>query len=99
MIRPPPRSTLTDTLLPYTTLFRSRPTVEQNQIARTRALDGCALLVDDAGAHAEEGQRRRARLLVDGARQRRDQDAARLGLPPCVDHRADRKSTRLNSSH
>src|SRR3546814_17092154 len=25
MIRRPPRSTLTDTLLPYTTLFRSRP--------------------------------------------------------------------------
>src|SRR3546814_12249961 len=25
MIRPPTRSTLTDTLLPYTTLFRSRP--------------------------------------------------------------------------
>src|SRR3546814_9443595 len=25
MIRPPPRSTRTDTLFPYTTLFRSRP--------------------------------------------------------------------------
>src|SRR3546814_7699026 len=25
MIRPPPRSTRTDTLLPYTTLFRSEP--------------------------------------------------------------------------
>src|SRR3546814_14797851 len=25
MIRPPPRSTLTDTLSPYTTLFRSKP--------------------------------------------------------------------------
>src|SRR3546814_8281117 len=25
MLRPPPRSTRTDTLLPYTTLFRSRP--------------------------------------------------------------------------
>src|SRR3546814_5561535 len=28
MIRRPPRSTRTDTLLPYTTLFRSKPTVE-----------------------------------------------------------------------
>src|SRR3546814_11707468 len=30
MIRPPPRSTLTDTLLPYTTLFRSRVRVPLN---------------------------------------------------------------------
>src|SRR3546814_2009509 len=35
MIRRPPRSTRTDTLFPYTTLFRSRPR------SRTRA-DGCA---------------------------------------------------------
>src|SRR3546814_8167416 len=28
MIRRPPRSTRTDTLFPYTTLFRSRPTVD-----------------------------------------------------------------------
>src|SRR3546814_4463707 len=27
MIRPPPRSTRTDTLFPYTTLFRSKPTL------------------------------------------------------------------------
>src|SRR3546814_16616776 len=97
MIRRPPRSTLTYTLFPYTTLFRS----------------------------AEERQRRRARRLIDGAGQRRDQDAAGLGLPPRIDDRAaaiadhpviplprfgidrlahgaeqsDRKSTRLNSSH
>src|SRR3546814_8126455 len=29
MIRRPPRSTRTDTLFPYTTLFRSRPTMNQ----------------------------------------------------------------------
>src|SRR3546814_14092526 len=29
MIRRPPRSTLTDTLLPYTTLFRSLPDIER----------------------------------------------------------------------
>src|SRR3546814_14414789 len=29
MIRRPPRSTRTDTLFPYTTLFRSKPVVEQ----------------------------------------------------------------------
>src|SRR3546814_15208653 len=37
MIRPPPRSTLTDTLLPYTTLFRSG--VSKDVPAFARALD------------------------------------------------------------
>src|SRR3546814_5025660 len=32
MIRRPPRSTRTDTLFPYTTLFRSRPTTNKNAI-------------------------------------------------------------------
>src|SRR3546814_9458247 len=36
MIRRPPRSTRTDTLFPYTTLFRSPPTA----IARFDAVDG-----------------------------------------------------------
>src|SRR3546814_8085687 len=33
MIRRPPRSTRTDTLFPYTTLFRSRPRFEAGEIA------------------------------------------------------------------
>src|SRR3546814_12233930 len=54
MIRRPPRSTRTDTLFPYTTLFRS---------AR-RALQGRAHLVDRAGirAHAERTVRPYHRL-------------------------------------
>src|SRR3546814_5971298 len=32
MIRRPPRSTRTDTLFPYTTLFRSNPTIVKGQI-------------------------------------------------------------------
>src|SRR3546814_16134404 len=45
MNRLPPRSTRTDTLFPYTTLFRSRPTVESGAIpgvevrARGNAVD------------------------------------------------------------
>src|SRR3546814_10252178 len=39
MIRRPPRSTLTDTLLPYTTLFRSRRAVPQLDEAGAQALD------------------------------------------------------------
>src|SRR3546814_18547537 len=44
MIRRPPRSTRTDTLFPYTTLFRS------HQVARLRAVRGGAVHRDDAAA-------------------------------------------------
>src|SRR3546814_3552137 len=37
MIRRPPRSTRTDTLFPYTTLFRSQPLLDQIGIARAAA--------------------------------------------------------------
>src|SRR3546814_15226094 len=37
MIRRPPRSTRTDTLFPYTTLFRSSPTSKQGQRHERRA--------------------------------------------------------------
>src|SRR3546814_9522953 len=47
MIRRPPRSTRTDTLFPYTTLFRSR-------MGRTKTLAlGLALLMIPAGALAQ----------------------------------------------
>src|SRR3546814_1588795 len=38
MIRRPPRSTRTDTLFPYTTLFRSTPWLEQIGVATSRDL-------------------------------------------------------------
>src|SRR3546814_11002466 len=43
MIRRPPRSTRTDTLFPYTTLFRSRcqGDIESNQIHQSRSDRGC----------------------------------------------------------
>src|SRR3546814_12695502 len=68
MIRRPPRSTRTDTLFPYTTLFRSCPGHARN-LARGRARPASLVGAGDAG--------------------RRDHGVAR----------ADRKSTRLNSSH
>src|SRR3546814_6075569 len=37
MIRRPPRSTRTDTLFPYTTLFRSRQTSGLGSVARARS--------------------------------------------------------------
>src|SRR3546814_16268504 len=46
MLRPPPRYTLTDTLFPFTTLFRSIPAilVENHRLARDR--DRCGTAVD-----------------------------------------------------
>ncbi len=51
-------------------------------------LQRVAFGVDDLRHDAEERPRRRAGLQLGRARQRRDQDAAGLGLPPGVDDRA-----------
>src|SRR3546814_19077676 len=71
MIRRPPRSTRTDTLFPYTTLFRSAccTSHESRRVAGTRM--------------AEESQQGRGEAL----------------LRRVAQSTADRKSTRLNSSH
>src|SRR3546814_16368611 len=56
MIRRPPRSTRTDTLFPYTTLFRSlHPRDLQNQLA-DEGVDERVLLLDGdgEGAHAAD---------------------------------------------
>src|SRR3546814_19789252 len=79
MIRRPPRSTRTDTLFPYTTLFRSPygPFAQQRLPVR-----------DLAGLAIHHPRRRPARLVGHVPRSA----VRRVG-------RADRKSTRLNSSH
>src|SRR3546814_11180494 len=46
MIRRPPRSTRTDTLFPYTTLFRSKTLIEEPTFSRTRT---CRRSVDGDG--------------------------------------------------
>src|SRR3546814_17280711 len=72
MIRPPPRSTRTDTLFPYTTLFRS--TIRAGDVARLTKLPGVGrktaerLVIemrDKAGAEGETGAG--IRLAVDGS--------------------------------
>src|SRR3546814_15794030 len=90
MIRRPPRSTRTDTLFPYTTLFRSpRPRPgDQFHPAGSHPEMRSQQLGDRFGGPAFDG----SFTHVDG------QDA----LPVGFDERAlgtDRKSTRLNSSH
>src|SRR3546814_14843783 len=110
MIPRPTSSTLTDTLFPYTTLFRSA-------VDRLRAGGG--------GQGSERGERRIdvdrlgklvGRTALDDARSRKDQRDVRrlfhigvLGPDAMVaemiamvapqDDDGDRKSTRLNSSH
>src|SRR3546814_19828172 len=50
MIRLPPRSTRTDTLVPYTTLFRSLVArISAARVARRRQAEGGQLLVDALG--------------------------------------------------
>src|SRR3546814_15163246 len=67
MIRRPPRSTRTDTLCPYTTLFRSRPGLDQRDVGNQCGLQHVVPAVDlarllalcDHGAVAGGGEERR----------------------------------------
>src|SRR3546814_19263255 len=86
MIRRPPISTRTDTLFPYTTLFRSA---------------GFRPDIDDRIADAGCGRVKDLVLFGDADGHRIDQDIAVIGgveIDLAAD-RGDRKSTRLNSSH
>src|SRR3546814_11028954 len=97
MIRRPPRSTRTDTLFPYTTLFRSVALAEVGDVADVRRAEHPELGLHRAGVAVGAGRAALARLDnpagVPGAGggQRAGGD---LDL-----HDRDRKSTRLNSSH
>src|SRR5690606_12380463 len=64
------------------------PGIDDAQIAGAGALHHPAIGIDDLRLDPEEGAGRRAGLQLHRAGQRRDQDAAGLGLPPGVDDRA-----------
>src|SRR3546814_17409690 len=83
MIRRPPRSTRTDTLFPYTTLFRS----DREGGGRRRRR-----------RHAGAGQDRDAGRLEKTTGIKQHFDAIILPHA-YADNQEDRKSTRLNSSH
>src|SRR3546814_1379749 len=103
MLRRPPRSTRTDTLFPYTTLFRSYLVVPvlvhpdgiegRGHAARPHDLD--------AMGAAPEFLARRLDAAVDavGDHAHRADHAARTGSEFMLAVVQDRKSTRLNSSH
>src|SRR3546814_7017139 len=114
MIRRPPRSTRTDTLFPYTTLFRSDPQQVGDVAAghRDRVADHLGLTIADVLQHHEGPPRAfelvEQALLVPGLGTEELVLELRDGLEigdhgrPDAHETAfgrDRKSTRLNSSH
>src|SRR3546814_3435885 len=131
MIRRPPRSTRTDTLFPYTTLFRSLLVGDDHDRGVVALLDlaqRAALFVEQVVGDVDRGLHQHLpgvllhRVLFgdadDGQRQRLDAAHAAVAFAARADDlagfaqaraqalareleqaEADRKSTRLNSSH
>src|SRR3546814_9059324 len=90
MIRRPPRSTRTDTLFPYTTLFRSQREDSVDQLRCGVADDGEVLevdlrLLDEAAA-----------LLAGDGRQRAVADG-RGAIAEAADHRSEEHTSELQS--
>src|SRR3546814_5288601 len=103
MIRRPPRSTRTDTLFPYTTLFRSR-------VCRALYLNVCRTVATGrmkAQTHRIYRNRRGVFMRCRPDDRKRETHwpgggptpdvEAGIGVSPRMS--GDRKSTRLNSSH
>src|SRR3546814_4869701 len=82
MTRRPPRSTRTDTLFPYTTLFRSNAVAPRALLAIHLAED---VMEEDIGA-----ARRVGRGIVADDRVETEGGLDRLALEPAVEHRPRR---------
>src|SRR3546814_12272683 len=100
MIRRPPRSTRTDTLFPYTTLFRSLPDlvviVEKADRAEAERHAQARPDIGILEIHPQQDRERQAGEDHQPAHRRRAAlGEVRLGAVAAE----DRKSTRLNSSH
>src|SRR3546814_12235298 len=99
MIRRPPGSTRTDTLFPYTTLFRSDAAL--NVYLANNAVEGASLIPAESEPAIEGAALEKLLLAYAGARDTIARNAQRfdpLVLESLIDF-TDRKSTRLNSSH
>src|SRR3546814_4445352 len=113
MIRRPPISTRTDTLLPYTTLFRSfsRPRWRRAEIDRFEQQRLEPAVAHRIGEHAPREREQDTRRFTEQERLdmflRHVAEAEYPGIGEVDDERdlaiglgaQDRKSTRLNSSH
>src|SRR3546814_20723075 len=97
MLRRPPRSTRTYTLFPYTTLFRSRFRVKLRiEVGRIFGEPGHVLRATQLADQPRRMPGRAGGQLL--ALEQNDVGPAELGQM-IGDRTADRKSTRLNSSH
>src|SRR3546814_8017816 len=115
MIRRPPRSTRTDTLFPYTTLFRSIDfRLGDQRFIFLHWIEGVTVIRADAQKAREWTGRltgcrneaiedaRLARRVADGFHAAKERVSVFVELQGRITERIDRqdrKSTRLNSSH
>src|SRR3546814_14300149 len=90
MIRRPPRSTRTDTLFPYTTLFRSYIAADRNIVDVIRSYAPGFIFTTSLSPVLVAGALASVRHLKQSDVEREAQQ---------VSAAKDRKSTRLNSSH
>src|SRR3546814_19817767 len=99
MIRLPPRSTRTYTLLPYTTLFRSRDRMQRIETlsAELAELERVEREITQRQAVLDATKARQREQLAELERDRRERRATVATLDER--YQEDRKSTRLNSSH
>src|SRR3546814_15566263 len=91
MIRRPPRSTRTDTLLPYTTLFRSPCEFPRPAKPSPTCSDGERVQFACFGRFPRREQMSGSAYCLDAVELKE--------ADPRSDSHSDRKSTRLNSSH
>src|SRR3546814_3405615 len=104
MLRPPPRSTRTDTLLPYTTLFRSAPQIPR-QVGAGSHHDHAPFgrqvrrqgLCDLRWPSRRRGQRRQRAVGRDGDRGRARQAALSPALFPRRAARSEEHTSELQS--
>src|SRR3546814_15530961 len=100
MIRRPPRSTRTDTLFPYTTLFRSQAALLAKLAQQVTSIEVSSRLATFAQQNLQRNQVTNVKVETGDAHAgwgTTEYDAILLtGSVPAV---PDRKSTRLNSSH
>src|SRR3546814_1871498 len=97
MIRRPPRSTRTDTLFPYTTLFRSQSSFAMTtceNLNQIRTHGESAFIAGKLYSENPHPIRSPERLAWSEGH-----DAAREAHLRRLSEQLDRKSTRLNSSH
>src|SRR3546814_16570905 len=103
MIRRPPRSTRTDTLFPYTTLFRSIVMRYQGINANIMSLGGIAIaigaMVDAAVVMIENAHKKIEAWHVAHPGEELKGERHWHVITEAAAEVGDRKSTRLNSSH